>query len=182
MSTTTMGRTTQKRRDWSLFACGILVFIAGLVVMFAPGISMVTIAIIAGVFFLIAGIGSCMTYSKMRGAVDGSGWVLANGICDIILGALFVIFPGLTAAMLPWFVGFTVIFYSAYAIIAGIAMRKYLPMWGFVLATGIIGLLCGVLFIAYPAAFPIYLAIILMMRGITMAIDGILAPNELDYL
>lgn len=167
-----------KKRDWSLVISGVLVFLMGLVVMAWPGLSLVTIAIMAGVILIASGIGGIVSYAGLRNVVPGAGWVLANAICDLLLGILFVVFPAATAAMLPWMAGVFVICYSIYAIIAGVAMRQVFSSWGLMVATGIIGLICGIMFMTNPGFFVIFLGIFLMMRGITLAVDGIVCPKD----
>lgn len=182
MTTTTMNSTKTKKHDWSLVLCGVLVFIMGIIVLTWPGLSMVTLAIMAGIILIVAGIGSIVTYTKMKGIVDGAGWILANGICDIILGSMFLVWPITSAEMLPWIAGVFVMVYSIYAIIAGVAMKGTFPGWGLMLASGIIGILCGIMFIVSPASFVIFLGVYLICRGTMMAIDGIVSPSSLDYL
>lgn len=168
--------TVRKKHDWALIVGGVLVFLMGIVVMAWPGASMVTIAIMAGAILIAAGISDFISYSQIKGAVSGSGWLLANGVCDLILGLLFVFYPITTAAMLPWLAGIFVICYSIFAIVSAIAIRNVFSSWGWLLATGVIGLLCGIMFIASPASFVIFLGIFLLMRGITMFVEGIVLP------
>lgn len=171
-----------KKHDWALFFGGLLVFLMGLAVMLWPGLSMVTLAIMAGIILVVSGIANIVSYTQIRGAVSGAGWTLATGICDLLLGALFIIYPVATAAMLPWLAGVFVIAYSVFAIIAAIGMKKVTSSWGWVLATGIVGLLCGIMFIGMPDTFVIFLGIFLLMRGTTMAITGLMAPNQINYM
>ena len=181
MSATTSRRSGSKK-DWGLVIAGILVLLMGIVIMAWPGLSLVTLAIMAGAILIVAGVSNIATFTRMKGIVPGAGWVLANGIGDILLGAIFVIFPVASADMLPWLSGVFLMAYSVYAIVAGIAMKNAFPGWGLVLATGIVGLLCGIMFIVSPASFVIFLGAFLIFRGVTMAIDGIVSPNSLDYM
>ncbi len=171
-------RKAGRKFDWSLIASGVLVFLMGIVVMTWPGLSLVSIAIMAGVILLVSGVGGIVSYTNLRGFVPGAGWVLANAICDLLLGVLFIAFPLSAAAMLPWLAGIFVICYSIYAIIAGVAMRRVFSSWVLMLATGIVGLLCGIMFMTNPGFFVIFLGIFLLMRGVTLTIDGFISPKD----
>ena len=48
-------------------------------------------------------------------------------------------------------------------------------------ANGIVAVLCGVLFLMSPEFFAIYLGIFLIMRGVTMSVLGVTAPNQISY-
>ncbi len=165
----------RRKHDWALIVGGVLVFIMGIMVMAWPGASMVSIAIMAGAILIVAGVTDFISYSQVSGT-PGAGWILASGICDVLLGMLFVIYPVATAAMLPWLAGVFVICYSIFAIVAAIGMRGVFRSWGWLLATGIVGILCGIMFMVMPASFVVFLGIFLLMRGVTMVVEGIVLP------
>lgn len=181
MSTTTMdSRAKTKKHNWGMFFWGLLIAICGVTILAWPGLSLISLAIAAGVVLIFAGVSDFYMYSKMSG-LGGAGWVLATGICDVLLGALFIIFPITSAAMLPWLAGAFLICYSIFMIAAGASARNILPGYGWLIATGIVGILCGIMFFAMPTSFAIFMGIFLIMRGATISITGIVAPNE-DFL
>lgn len=168
-------KATRKKHDWALIVGGVLVFIMGIMVMAWPGASLVSLAIMAGAILIVAGISDFVSYSRVSGT-PGAGWILASGICDLILGMLFVIYPVATAMMIPWIGGIFLICYSVFAIISAVGMRGMLRNWGWLLATGIVGVLCGISFIAMPESFVIFLGIFLLVRGVSMVVEGIILP------
>ncbi len=165
---------------WGGVVIGILVALAGIVVLFWPGLSLVMLATIAGVFLIFAGIFDFVMWWNVRGT-DGAGWTLLTGILDLLLGAMFLIHPVVAAGVITLFVGCFVIAYGAFAIIGSIGMKKYTSYWWLMLLNGIISLICGILFVVSPAFFALYLAIFLIMRGVTMSVYSVTAPKELDY-
>ena len=83
-------------RNWGLFAAGIALILIGFVLLMVPGLTLVSIAVIAGCMFLAAGIVDAWAYFKYRRAEGLSAWALAYAACDIILGVLFIrAVPGL---------------------------------------------------------------------------------------
>lgn len=55
-------------RNWGLFAAGIALVIIGFVLLMVPGLTLVSIAVIAGCMFLAAGIVDAYAYFKYREA------------------------------------------------------------------------------------------------------------------
>ena len=137
-------------RNWGLFAAGIALVIIGFVLLMVPGLTLVSIAVIAGCMFLAAGIVDAYAYFKYREAEGLSGWALAYAICDIILGVLFIVHPIASAVVIPWVMGIFVVAYGIFEIVAAVRFRDALPGWGWVLFAGIVSLFCGIAFFLWP--------------------------------
>lgn len=174
--------TSQKKRDWGMIACGVLLVISAFVIMLWPGMTLVTLAIIAGVMFLFAGGADLSQYFRVRGSVDGAGWILVNAILDIILGAMFIIHPIAAAEVLPWLAGMFVIFYGVMAIVASIGIRNMGSVWVLMLLNGILSIVIGILFFVNPAYFVWFLGFFLAWRGAMMCAYGFMAPRSLPYM
>lgn len=168
-----MAQTQGSGRDWGMFFAGLAIIIAGFVIYFWPGLTLVSIAIIAGVMLIVGGIFDFVSYFKLKGTGLTSGWAIVNAICSLILGIMFIVHPVVSAAVIPMLVGIFVLFYGGMAIAAAISLRKYGSGWGLMLLNGIVSILCGVLFIMMPASFAIFLAVFLWMRGVTMCVYGL---------
>lgn len=174
--------TAKKKRDWGMVVCGVLLVISAFVIMFWPGMTLVTLAIIAGVMFLFAGGADLSQYFRVRKTVDHSGWLLVNAILDIVLGAMFVIHPLAAAQVLPWLAGVFVIFYGVMAIVSSIGIRSMGSAWVLVLLNGILSIIIGILFLVNPAYFVWFLAFFLVWRGVMMCVYGFMSPKSLPYM
>lgn len=174
---------TKPSTDWGAFFVGILVAIAGIIVLAWPGLTLVMLAQIAGVGLLVAAVFDGIKWWRIRGVVDGAGWTLVSGICNLILGVMFLIHPLVAAGVITLLVGCFVVVYGAFAIAAGFGMRNLVGSgWGWMVANGIVSVLCGVLFLLNPEFFAIYLGVFLIMRGVTMSVLGVIAPKQTSYL
>lgn len=171
-------------RDWGLFFWGVLLLLCGIVVMLWPGLSLVSIAIVAGAMLLVSGIFDVVAYFRLRKTGLETGWALVNAICSIILGIMFLVHPIVTASVIPFMAGIFVLVYGIMAIAAGVGLRSYGTGagWGWMIANGIISILCALMFMFMPAAFVIFLGIFLVMRGITMAVFGLTMPRASTLL
>lgn len=164
---------TTKKHDWTLIIAGILLILCGGVFAFSPVETLVTIAMFAGAFFLLAGIFDIVNYFRFRKSGLASGWTVFYGILDIVLGLMFLIHPIILAGVIPWLVGIFVAAFGIYECIAAFRVKKTgASLWGWILFSGIVSVLMGILFFAFPATFVIYIAIFLLMRGINLAIFG----------
>ena len=157
-------------RNWGLFAAGIALVIIGFVLLMVPGLTLVSIAVIAGCMFLAAGIVDAYAYFKYREAEGLSGWALAYAVCDIILGVLFIVHPIASAVVIPWVMGI-------FEIVAAVRFRDALPGWGWVLFAGIVSLFCGIAFFLWPGTFARFLGFFLMARGVQRAVYGVSLPQ-----
>ena len=75
---------TTNKHDWGLVIAGVLLVICSMFFLFAPGLALVTITVIAGAAFLVSGIFDIVNYFRFRRAMDLSGWALAYGALDKI--------------------------------------------------------------------------------------------------
>ena len=164
-------------RNWGLFAAGIALILIGFVLLMVPGLTLVTVAVMAGCMFLAAGIVDVWAFFKYRKSEGLSAWALAYAACDIILGVLFIVHPVVSAVVIPWVMGVFVIAYGIFEIVASVRMHDGLPGWGWVLFSGIVSVLCGFAFIIAPGTFALFLGFFLMARGVQMAVYGVTLPQ-----
>lgn len=175
-----MANKSGRKTDWAAFIIGILVALCGIVIMVWPGLSLVMLAEIAGVWLLVAAVFGFITWGRTHKVVSGSGWTMANAICDVILGLMFLTHPIVAAGVIPLLVGCFVVAYGIFAIATAISMRSTIGSgWGIMVLNGIISLLCGILFIVFPAFFAIYLGVFMVMRGVTMTVLSVTAPGQM---
>ncbi|MEG0070391.1 MAG: DUF308 domain-containing protein [Raoultibacter sp.] len=164
----------EKKWDWGLIVAGVLMVICAGICAFYPGLTLVTIAAIAGAGFLISGIGDIIFYFRNRKTMEMSGWALAYAILDIILGLMFLLHPVAFASVIPWVVSFGFLLFGIFEIVLSIKAKGFgAPMWGFSLFSGIVNILCAIALFMVPASFAIFIAIFALWRGIAMVVQGV---------
>lgn len=176
------GTSTVKKHDWGMFFLGILLVICSVIIMAWPGATLVTIALFAGFMLLFAAGADLATFFNIPSGSPGRGWIMANAIIDILLGAMFVAFPVATAQIIPWLAGAFIVAYGIIAIITSIGVRSLGSTWMLMLLNGILSIIIGILFFVDPTYFVIYLGLYVAMRGVLMCIYGIVAPRSLPYI
>lgn len=164
---------TAKKHDWGLVVAGVLSIICAFVILAAPGLTLVLMTSFAGAAFLVSGVFDAVGYFRARKAQGLSGWILAYAVLDVILGLMLLVHPLVFSGVLPWIVGVFFVAFGAFEVFAAFKGRKSgLPMWGWAIFSGLVGILCGITFFVYPATFSIFLAMFVLMRGVSLVVFG----------
>lgn len=164
---------TTNKHDWGLVIAGVLLVICSMFFLFAPGLALVTITVIAGAAFLVSGIFDIVNYFRFRRSMDLSGWALAYGALDIVLGILFLVNPLVSAGALAWFIGAFFIVFGVFEVVGAFKVRNMgVSMWGWMLFSGIVGALCGLTFFIAPAMLGVFLSVFILMRGASLIFYG----------
>lgn len=169
---------SSKKHDWGLILAGVVLFIVGIVFFAMPTLSLVTLTLIAGIFFLLTGVFDIINYVRFRKVGASSGWMIFFAILDIILGLMFLVHPVLLADVIPWVVGVFVIAFGVFECIAAIRVRKVAKgLWGWALFAGILSVILGIMFVMFAESFSIFIAIFLFLRGIDLVVFGWSSPS-----
>ena len=164
---------TEKKRDWGVIAAGVLLVVCAFVCLLMPGVTLVTITMIAGAGFLISGIMDAIECVRFRKQLMLSGWVLAYAILDILIGGMFLLHPLAFSVVLPWLIGGFFIAFGVFEIAAAIRGRSAgMPMWGWAVFSGIVGVLCGLTFFLSQATLSIFIELFMIMRGAALLVFG----------
>lgn len=115
---------TKTERNWQLIVAGILFIIFGLVCAFFPGLTLASIAFIVGAAFVVSGVVNIATFIRDHELLGFSGWILAYGILDVLIGAMFVIHPFAFAAVLPWVIGAFVLIFGIYEVVTTFMVKR----------------------------------------------------------
>ena len=158
------------RQPWSMAAEGILALIIGALILAWPGMTLVTLTWIVGIFILLAGICALIA---LIGSYKGQRAVLiAGGLLGIILGCIFLVWPIGTTAVLLWLLMIWLVLYGIYRIVHAIRQPPEDHSRWLDICLGIISLVIGVLLIALPALEG--LEVLALLLGIYAVIAGII--------
>jgi len=141
-------------KNWLWFLImGILFIATGVIIYARPAESYVGLSILFSVVMISSGISQVFFSTANSGILKGWGWVFVSGLIDLALGTYLLMYPVVTMATLPYFVGFWLVF-RAFSIMGLSFDLKNLNVsgWGWVLFGGLLTLVGGGLTIYYPAA------------------------------
>lgn len=169
----------RKKLSWSMLFAGALFVILGIVCWVWPNLALVTIAVILGVGFLVAGAANIVDYALGHGVF--SVWLLVNGIFDVILGLIFVLNPLVSAWALTWLAGVVIIVSGIMQLLTCWRLRKDMsPTWWISLLTGLITIILGVLMVAVPATLSLWISIFAIVYGVGLCIFAFRMPKLLS--
>src|SRR5262249_59642557 len=103
-------KTVDVHRSWPwVLALGILSLIAGIITLVWPGVTVLALVFVLGVFLIVAG-GAEIGWSITERHTEGWGFILFRGIVDVIAGIVVLAWPDVAALVLAlllagWLVG-----------------------------------------------------------------------------
>ena len=138
---------TLARNWWALALRGLVAVLFGLLTFFVPGITLVTLVLLFGVYALMDGLFNVIAFFR----VPAHHWaLLLEGVIGIIAGILTFAWPAITAVALLYVIAFWAIFTGVFEIIAGIRLRKEITNEWLLLVQGALSLLFGILILFAP--------------------------------
>ena len=108
---------------WILLFKGLILILLSFYVFQYPVEALVGLALYIGVATLVTGIFIIMV-SLSGPKEENWGWRLAGGIIDVIFGLILLSNPGISAAVLPFVVGFWVMFSGVLMFVGSFTSRK----------------------------------------------------------
>lgn len=170
-----------KKRDWGLVVAGALLLVCAVVCLAAPGITLATIALVAGASLLVSGVFDIAGWVRFRAVMPLSGWVVAYAVLDIVIGLMLVVHPIALASVIPWMVGFFFILFGAFEVVGAFFMRRAGLSSGWMMLSGAVSALCGVMFFVTPEMLSMFLALFLLMRGASLIFYGWNAGQAMSW-
>lgn len=174
--TDTMERPTEMitrlGRHWGwLFAYGVLTLLAGIVVLAWPSETLLVLAVLFGIQLIISGIFRFVAALATDDLAGGTRVLLALlGVLSVIVGLWAVRHVVLTLLALTVFLGIYWVISGVIDIFTSLAHRG-MPSRGWTALTGVLGVIAGIIVLAFPGLTLLGLAIIL---GIWLLIFGVM--------
>lgn len=170
-----------KKTATSIILSSIVAFIIGLIMVVAPGLSLQTIGIVAGIYIIIHGIvlialafSAHMVYVPFYGVI--------SGLLSIIIGIVLLAMPGILSTVFAIALGIWIILSSVNIISIAITTKKEYSNWGLLLLLGIVDLICGIIILFNPFASSISIVvlggIIIMVHSVINVVDMIIIRNN----
>lgn len=89
-----------------------------------PQATLLSLAIVLGVFMLVSGILNIVAFAGAHNEIFGSGWLLVEGILNCIIGVFLLFNEWITVAALPFIFGMWVLFSGLCRLIGSFDMKK----------------------------------------------------------
>lgn len=167
-----MQRTRFYQHWWLLTLKGAIAVVFGLIALFAPGMTLITLARIFGILALVGGVlllGGALGHLRTQNAWQG--WVL-EGLFDVVIGILLIIFPGATVSLFFILLAAWAIFMGLVYLVGAYRFRKVLPGWQLPVVGGGLSLLLGLVLAAKP--FESAMVLTYLLGFVAVLIGGIM--------
>jgi uncharacterized membrane protein HdeD (DUF308 family) len=132
---------------------GVAAIVFGAIALFLPGITLVVLTLLFGVFAVVSGVlalGSALNLLAHR----STEWVanFLGGLAGVLIGGAALLYPGLTDLALVYLIaGFAIIF-GAFELIGSLQLRGATSGAGWLAVSGALSLVFGVLIALAPPA------------------------------
>ena len=125
---------------------GVLAIVLGIVAIAWPEITAAAIIWVIGIFAVVDGIVEIVEGIRRRGTGNGTAFLVTMGVLSLAVGIVLLVWPGKTAEVLVWIIGFWAVVYGLFQVVASIDLRKVVGsgwVWGVV--AGLLGIVFGLL-------------------------------------
>jgi len=138
-------------RNWGpvLFR-GIAAVIFGVLTLFAPGISLVTLVLLFGSYALVDGLLTLVSAIRHRGTSAPWSALLLHGLAGIGAGVLTFLWPGVTALALLYLVAGWALVTGVLEIATAIRLRKVIEGEWLLMLSGVASIALSVLLVIFP--------------------------------
>lgn len=158
---------------WLMMLAGILCFALGIAVFAFPMESYVTLSILSGILMLVVGAAQLIIASTSGNYIAMRGYMLVGGVIDLLLGFLLCVYPGVTMALLPIFLGIWLMYHAFMIISFGGDMETFKVQGsGWTIFGGI--LLLALSFIVLVNPFSAGVVTVVVLTGIGLLVFGFL--------
>lgn len=157
-------------RSWGwVLAFGLLTLLLGILVVIDPSSSVIFVAVLVGIEFVISGIFRLVASFTHEAEGHRIWWVLL-GIVSIVVGVFLIRHLGVTISILPVVVGIFWIIQGVMEFFAAVANRD-MPSRGWTMFMGVVGLVAGIVLVSWPIQSIVTLAWVI---GIFLVVYGLM--------
>lgn len=175
--------TKPRRVAWSLLLSGVMMLVMGVIAFFWPGLALETIALMVGVGFFVAGVGSVVDFFAGGGFKAYSGWLLASAVADILLGGVFLARPIISLVLLTWMLSFLIVAVGLMQVFSGFKARKVSGAAGALqVVGGVLTVVIGVLIMTHPATIVMWVSAFALVYGVALVVLAFRVPKALNVL
>ena len=155
---------------WLSLLLGILFFIVGIIVFFRPGDSYLALSVLFGIVVILSGILEIYLGANATGQ-SGRGWLIAGGVIEILLGLLMLSTPSVLLSVLPYVLGFWLLFRGFTSIGLASDMNAYgVQGSGWTVALGVLVIICAFFILFNPV---LGIGVVVLWLGLSLLFAGI---------
>lgn len=164
------------RTGWLLVIYGVISILFGLSALLWPGSTVIALAWAFGIMALAEGIASVFALFQRQVAIS-RGWLVLYAVASIVFGLLAIWHPLAMANVLLVFLAAWLIVAGVYRVVFAIRVRKHIQGEWMIALSGVLAILPGLLFVAYPVAglltVAIWIGAAALVYGVLQLVAGV---------
>ncbi|HKQ66440.1 MAG TPA: HdeD family acid-resistance protein [Methylomirabilota bacterium] len=139
------------RNWWAIALRGVAAVVFGILALLLPGTTLAALVLLFGAYAIVEGVFSLM--AAVRGRTDEPRWLLAlQAIVSMAAGFVTVLWPGLTALVLLYVIAAWALVIGVLQIVAAVRLHSRIRGEGWLVLSGILSVIFGVLMMWAPGA------------------------------
>lgn len=158
------------------FVAGVIALAGGIAILAWPDRTIKALAVVLGIVFVIIGLGQILDALSSRKAGTYWGFVLFKGVLDLAFGIIAIVWPGITVWVLVLIFGIELIVSGIVALVVSFRIPKEYETRSRWLWRGIIGIVAGLVVLAWPDAtvwvIAVLAAVYLIIVGLVLLWAG----------
>jgi uncharacterized membrane protein HdeD (DUF308 family) len=145
--------TALARNWWALAIRGAAAIIFGLLTFVLPGVTLAVLLILFGAYAIVDGIFSLIAAFRAGPVGERPRWLLGlEGLVSIAAGIVAFAMPGLTALVLVYVIAVWAVITGVLEIVAAVRLRQEISNEWWLVASGVLSVIFGLLLFAAPGA------------------------------
>ncbi len=159
---------------WTLTVKGVLLIVFGLLALFSPGATFLSLILILAIFMVIDGVFSLAGVVLNRKSTGDKSLLLIEGIISLVLGIIVYRNPDAALLFVTVAISIWAIFSGVSKILIALQLRKEIKGEFWMILSGIISVIFGIVVFAQPGIAVVTLmwiiAVFALLIGITLTI------------
>ena len=136
---------------WAVAIRGVCAIIFGLIALFVPGATILTLVLFFSAYMLVDGIFGIVAAVRAAARHERWGLLVLEGVVDIVVGVIALIWPGLTALTFVLLIAAWAIVTGVLEIVAAVRLHPEYGRWWLMLG-GVASMIFGILLVIAPLA------------------------------
>lgn len=137
---------------WLLLLRGVIAVIFGVLTFIWPGLSLLTLVFLFGIYAFLDGIFSLVAAVMGRHKSTPLWWLIVSGLVSLAAGIVTFMFPQVTALVLVIFIGAWALVRGIFEIVGAIRLRKEIDNEWLLIAIGVLSVIFGIAILVSPGA------------------------------
>lgn len=136
---------------WMILIRGIVGVIFGITALLWPGITVVALVYLFGIYSIVDGLITLVRAIRDRAHLSSWGWFVFTGVVSVAAGIVALVWPGITALVLLYIIAFYAILFGIFGFIGSFKLKGVPGSgWGWLLAASALAVILGIVLLIVP--------------------------------